>query len=246
MDDDIGAPGSRMDTVAPILRGAAMAAIFVVTGMLALSALGVNITPLLAGAGVLGLAIGFGSQKLVADVINGMFYLYEDAFRIGEYVETGAGKGVVEAISLRSVRLRHPRGPVFTVPFSSMGTIQNHSRDWVKIKFTFDVPQETDLEKVRKLVKKAGEALMADPEVAQRILEPMKSQGAINIKGHAFEVGVKFTTKPGQQFLVRRKAMAALQKAFADNGIELVTPRITFESALGAGGPVDGGAAKPV
>ena len=238
-EEEGGSTGSRLNTVAPILRGAALAAIVTFTGIFALSALGVNIAPLLAGAGVLGLAIGFGAQKLVADVINGVFYLYEDAFRIGEYIEASGSKGVVESISLRSVRLRHPRGPVFTVPFSSMGTIQNHSRDWVKVKFTFLVPQETDLEKVRKLVKKAGEVLATDPEIADRILEPMKSQGAIAISGHSFEIGVKFSTKPGQQFMVRRKAMAALQKAFAENGIELMTPRITFETAAASGDPTD-------
>jgi small-conductance mechanosensitive channel len=244
-EDAGGAAGSRMDTIAPIMRGAALAVIVTFTVIFALSALGVNVTPLLAGAGVVGLAIGFGAQKLVADVINGAFYLYEDAFRIGEYIEADAGKGEVEGISLRSVRLRHPRGAIYTVPFSAMGTVQNHSRDWTKVKFGFDVPQATDLEKVRKLVKKVGEALMADPEIAPRIIEPLKSQGAIGIKGHAFEIGVKFTAKPGQQFLIRRKAMAALQKAFADNGIELMAQRVVFEGPAGAAaapGPAAAGA----
>jgi small-conductance mechanosensitive channel len=228
------AVASRMATIAPLLRGAALAVVVTFATIFALSALGVNVTPLLAGAGVVGLAIGFGAQKLVADVINGAFYLYEDAFRIGEYIEADAGKGEVEGISLRSVRLRHPRGAIYTVPFSAMGTVQNHSRDWTKVKFAFDVPQETDLEKVRKLVKKVGEALMADPEVSSRIIEPLKSQGAIGIKGHAFEIGVKFTARPGEQFLVRRKAMTALQKAFADNGIALMAPRVVFEGPGGA------------
>jgi len=234
MGDEIGMGGSRLGTLLPVLRAFALTAIVVLTVMFALSALGVNIAPLLAGAGVLGLALGFGAQRLVADVISGMFYLYEDAFRVGEYLQTSQGKGVVERISFRSVRLRHPRGPVFTIPFSTMGTVQNHSRDYVKVKFVFEVPQHTDLERVRKLIKKVGESLLQDPELEGRFLEPMKSQGAVGIRGQAFQVGVKFVTRPGQQFLARRKAMAALQKAFEENSIELMTPRIEFESAQGA------------
>lgn len=234
MGDEVGMGGSRLGTVLPVLRAFSLTAIVVLTAMFALSALGVNIAPLLAGAGVLGLALGFGAQRLVADVISGMFYLYEDAFRVGEYLETSQGKGVVERISFRSVRLRHPRGPVFTIPFSTMGTVQNHSRDYVKVKFVFEVPQHTDLERVRKLVKKVGESLLEDPELQGRFLEPMKSQGAVGIRGQAFQVGVKFVTRPGQQFLARRKAMAALQKAFEENDIELMTPRIEFGSAQSA------------
>jgi small-conductance mechanosensitive channel len=197
---------------------------------MALAAAGVNIGPLLAGAGVLGLAVGFGAQKLVADVISGLFYLYEDAFRMNEYIQTQSGKGVVENIGLRSVRLRHHRGPVFTIPFSDMGTIQNHSRDWVKIKFTFNVPVDTDVEMVRKLVKKVGVTLEQDPELEGKFLEPLKSQGAIAIAGRSFTIGCKFTSRPGQQFLIRRKAYAALQKALEEKGISLYMPQLTLNA----------------
>jgi len=228
VDEENVQGATRIDTILPILRGFAIAAIAVVTALMALSALGVDTAPLLAGAGVLGLAIGFGAQRLVSDVISGLFYLYEDAFRVGEYIETGSGKGVVETISLRSVRLRHHRGPVFTIPFSDMGTIQNHSRDWVKIKFTFLVPSDTDVEMVRKLVKKVGQQLEEDPELDGKFLEPLKSQGAIGIRGRAYEIGCKFTSRPGQQFLIRRKAYAALQKALAEKDIDLFAPQLTL------------------
>lgn len=235
--DGLGKEGSRIGTMLPVLRGFLMALIFSITIMVALSALGVNIGPMIAGAGIFGLAIGFGSQKLVSDVISGFFYLYEDAFRVGEYVETAEGKGVVENISIRSARLRHHRGPVFTVPFSSMGTVQNHSRDWVKIKFTFQVPVNTDVEKVRKLVKKVGVQLLEDPELEGKFIEPVKSQGAVSIKGHSFEIGVKYMCKPGQQFTIRRKAYAALQTAFRENGIELHRPSITLDQTELAAAP---------
>ncbi len=226
-----GAKGTRLDTILPVLRGFALALIGVTTLFMALSALGVNIAPLLASAGVLGLAIGFGAQRMVADVISGLLYLYEDAFRVGEYIEVSGGKGVVERISIRSVRLRHPRGPVFTIPFSSMGTVQNHSRDWATMKFSFMVPSDTDVEVVRKLVKKVGEQLMSDPELQGKILVPLKSQGAIAITGAAFTIGIKFTAVPGEQFAIRRRAFAALQKALTEKGIELYRPELTLADA---------------
>ncbi|TVQ55790.1 MAG: mechanosensitive ion channel family protein [Rhodobacteraceae bacterium] len=219
----------RLGTILPVIRGFVLAVIGVVTVMTALSYLGLNIGPLIASAGVVGLAIGFGAQRLVADVISGLLYLYEDAFRIGEYIEVQGGKGRVERISIRSVRLRHPRGPVYTIPFSSMGTVQNHARDFATMKFSFQVPAGTDLEKVRKLVKKAGEKMMEDPEVAPHIIEPLKSQGAVAISGPAYTIGIKFTAKPGEQFAVRRRAFIAVSQALQENGIALYTPKLTLD-----------------
>jgi small-conductance mechanosensitive channel len=228
VDEETVRRTTRLETILPLLRGFALAAIALLTGMTALAAMGVDIAPLLASAGVIGLAIGFGAQRLVSDVISGMFSLYEDAFRLGEYIETKSGKGVVDRISLRSVRLRHHRGPLFTIPFSEMGTIQNHSRDWVKMKFTFSIPGDEDVEMVRKLVKKVGEALLTDPELEGKFIEPLKSQGAVAIVANSYEIACKFVCKPGQQFMIRRKAIAALQKVFAEKGIHLFTPQMTL------------------
>ena len=129
--------------------------------MMVLSGLGVQIGPLIAGAGIFGVAIGFGSQTLVKDVISGVFYMMDDAFRVGEYIQAGSYKGTVESFSIRSVKLRHHRGPVFTVPFGSLGAIENMSRDWVIDKFTISVSYDTDINKVRKMVKGVGAALLA-------------------------------------------------------------------------------------
>jgi small-conductance mechanosensitive channel len=226
--------GSRLETIYPILRVTLAGVIGTMTVLLALAALGVNIAPLIAGAGVFGLAVGFGAQTLVKDIISGMFYLYEDAFRVGEFIETDEGKGAVEKILLRSVRLRHPRGAIYTVPFGSMGTIKNHSRDWVTTKVSFDVAPTEDLERIRKLVKKVGVKLAADPELEGKFIEPLKSQGAIAMSASNYSVGVKFTCAPGQQFLIRRKAYAALQDMFAANDITLATPRVVVNSPAAA------------
>jgi len=228
--EGFGKTGSRLDTLIPLLRSTALVVIATISILTALAALGVNITALLAGAGVIGLALGFGAQTLVKDVITGIFYLIEDAFRVGEYLVTAEGKGVVEKISLRSVRLRHHRGPVYTIPFGSMGTVQNHSRDWVKIKLLLRVPFDTDLEKVRKLIKKVGIAMEQEPEFAEHIIQPVKSQGVLEVDDSAMIIGVKFICKPGEQFVIRREAYARIQKAFADNGIEFAPRRVIVES----------------
>ena len=108
----------------------------VMAALMALSALGVQVGPLIAGAGVVGVAIGFGSQTLVKDVISGVFFLLDDAFRVGEYIESGSIRGTVEGFSLRSIKLRHHRGYLHTVPFGSLDKITNYSRDWVIDKVT--------------------------------------------------------------------------------------------------------------
>jgi small-conductance mechanosensitive channel len=229
-EDGMGKPGSRIATLIPVVRSFLFVTILAISAMTALASLGVNIGPLLAGAGVLGLAIGFGAQTLVKDVITGLFFLLEDAFRKGEYIETDAGKGVVEKISMRSVQLRHHRGPLYTIAFGQMGNIVNHSRDWVKIKFELRVPFDTDLELVRKVIKRVGQEMQDDPELGPMILEPVKSQGVTQVDDSGFLIGVKFITQPGEQFMVRREAYARIKKAFVANGIEFASRRVTVDS----------------
>ena len=225
---------SRLTTVLPMLRILAGAAIVVVTVLLALSQLGVQIAPLLAGAGVVGLAISFGAQTLVKDIITGAFFLVDDAFRVGEYIVSGSYKGQVEAISLRSVKLRHHRGSVYTVPFGELRAIQNMSRDWVIDKFSIGITYDSDIEKARKLIKKVGQALAAEPEHAPHILEPLKMQGVEQFGDFAVELRVKMKTRPGEQFVIRRKANAMIKRAFDENGIKFAFP--TVQVAGGAGG----------
>ncbi|MEM7023480.1 MAG: mechanosensitive ion channel family protein, partial [Pseudomonadota bacterium] len=229
-EDGMGKPGSRIETLLPVIRSFLFVAILTISAMTALAALGVNIGPLLAGAGVLGLAIGFGAQTLVKDVITGLFFLLEDAFRKGEYIDTDAGKGVVEKISMRSVQLRHHRGPLYTIAFGQMGNVVNHSRDWVKIKFQLRVPFDSDLELVRKVIKRVGQEIQEDPDLGPGILQPVKSQGVVQVDDSGFVIGVKFMSRPGEQFMIRREAYARIKKAFVENGIEFASRRVTVDS----------------
>ena len=218
---------ARVRTLLPILRIMLLAVLAVMAVLMALSALGVQIAPLIAGAGVVGVAIGFGSQTLVRDIISGMFYLLDDAFRVGEYIVSGNFRGTVEGFSLRSVKLRHHRGPLFTVPFGNLGAVQNMSRDWVIEKLTFNVPFDTDVAKVKKIVKRVSQEIMDDPALAKGILEPLKSQGVNTMNDFAMQIRVKFKARPFGQFAVRRAAYDKIRRALAENGIRIAVPTVS-------------------
>lgn len=217
---------ARLRTLLPIFRNILFVVIITLAGLTALSALGFEIGPLIAGAGVFGVAVGFGAQTLVKDVIGGIFYLLDDAFRIGEYIQSGSYKGTVESFSLRSVKLRHHRGPVYTVPFGQLGAVQNMSRDWVIDKFQINVTYDTNLERARKLIKAIGQELAEDSEFSQHIIEPLKMQGVEQFGDYAIEIRCKMTTRPGEQFVIRRKALARIKQAFDENGIRFATPTV--------------------
>ena len=228
---DPGGQGlTRIETVLPLLRGFLLITIITVATMISLSSLGVDIGPLIAAASVLGLAIGFGAQTLVADIISGIFFLVDDAFRKGEYIDVSGNTGTVESISVRSMQLRHHNGPIHTVPYSQISTLTNFSRDWVIMKFELRIPFEEDVEKVRKLIKKVGKKLLDDPEHGSEFLEPLKSQGVNRMDDSAFVVRCKFSTKPGKQWAIRRIAYAEIQAAFSEAGIKFAPKRVVVEA----------------
>ncbi len=144
-----GAGATRVQTVLPLIRKFISITLIVIVVIFSLSSLGLDVGPLLAGAGMIGIAIGFGAQALVRDVVSGVFFLLDDAFRMGEYVEIDNIRGTVEKISVRSLQLRHHNGPVHTIPFGEIQYLTNYSRDWAIMKFEISLPFETDLDKVR-------------------------------------------------------------------------------------------------
>ncbi len=238
---DLGLPNTdearrqaRLRTLLPIFRNVLFVVVIAVAVLMALAAMGVEIGPLIAGLSVVGVAIGFGAQTFVRDVIAGMFYLMDDAFRVGEYIQSGNYKGTVEGFSIRSVKLRHHRGPVYTVPFSLLGAVQNQSRDWVIDKLMVGITYDSDLERARKLIKQIGLDLQKDEEFAPLILEPLKMQGVENLGDFAVQIRMKMMTLPGEQFVIRRKAYAMIKKAFDENGIKFAFPTV---SVTGEGEP---------
>ena len=221
VDDEFGGASQRgrSYTLLPMLRKVIGTVLVVMVLLIVISSLGVNIAPLLAGAGVVGLAVGFGAQKLVSDVLSGFFFLLDDAFRVGEYIQAGSIKGTVEAITLRNVMLRHHRGMLQVVPHSDLGAITNYMRGGIVIKFPLEFPYDTDIDKVRKIIKKVGIAMLEDEELGDDFVLPVKSQGVNEITNSVMVIRVKFTAKPGKQFVIKREAFRRITEALNAKGI---------------------------
>jgi len=232
IDDDVAAePASRLTTLLPLVRVSVGVGILILVAFLTLSQLGVNITTLLAGAGVFGLAISFGSQALVRDIVAGIFFMSDDAFRVGEYIDTGRLKGTVERVTLRSMRLRHQNGQIHTIPFGQLQAITNFSRDWQTVKFNLRLSRDTDLEKARKCIKRVGQEMLLDEEFGKEFLLPLKLQGMAEIADNAMVVRLKFTVLPSNPSVVQREALKRLHRAFAQEGIEFASGVITVQPA---------------
>ncbi len=138
---------------------------------------------------------------------------------------------MVEKVSLRSFRLRHHNGPINTIPFGEVQRITNYSRDWVLMKLEMRVPSDTDLEKLRKVVKKVGQNMMEDPVYGPNFLQPLKSQGVNRMDDDgSFIIRVKFMSKPGEQFVLRREVFRRVQEAFAENGIKFAPKRVMVDT----------------
>jgi small-conductance mechanosensitive channel len=230
-DDDAAAPASRLQTILPLLRAAFAVAIGVVALLIALSNLGVNTAPLIAGAGVFGLAVSFGSQSLVRDIISGLFYMWDDAFRVGEYIDTGRLKGTVETLGIRSVKLRHQNGPLHTIPYGQLGAVTNLSRDFATIKFNLRLEPGTDIELVRKTVKQIGLSMQEDnPELAAEVMLPLKLQGIAEVVDNAVVLRFKFTARPVKPSWVQREYLKRMVQVFAEKGIQFASGALTLQT----------------
>jgi moderate conductance mechanosensitive channel len=223
-----GAASSRLRTLLPLMRIFIAITLIVMTVLSVLAALGVNIVPLLAGASIVGVAIGFGSQTLVKDIVSGAFFLMDDAFRVGEYIEVGDAKGVVEKITVRALFLRHHRGALNVLPYGQISRLRNTSRDWMIMTLDFPLALETDLRKVKKIIKAVSEQVAADPELGPALLSPVKSQGVIATDESSLTVRVKYMVRrPGDEaFMIRRVAYENILKAFKEQGIEFASRRV--------------------
>jgi moderate conductance mechanosensitive channel len=235
-EDELPGSASRLDTLLPLVRNTLLIGLAVIAVIGALATLGLNIGPLLAGLGVVGIAIGFGAQSLVRDVISGIFFLMEDAFRVGEYIDTGRLRGTVEGMSLRSVRLRHQNGQVHTIPFGQVQSVTNYSRDWSVVKFNLHLEPTADIETVRKTIKRVGEELLEDPEVGGQFIQPLKMQGVVDVLQTALIVRCKFTATPSRPTYLQRQALRHLIDAFAEVQIRFAAPNVTVQLTSAAVG----------
>jgi moderate conductance mechanosensitive channel len=230
-DDNESAPGSRLQTMLPLLRAAFGILIAVIATLIVLSRLGVDTAPLIAGAGVFGLAISFGSQSLVRDIISGLFYMWDDAFRVGEYIDTGRLKGTVEKLGVRSLKLRHHNGPLHTIPYGQLGAVTNLSRDFATTKFNLRLEPGTDVELVRRTAKQIGLTIQQDPEIAVEVILPLKMQGIAEITENAVVIRFKFTARPVKPSWVQREYLKCIYRVFAEKGINFASGVLTLQTA---------------
>ncbi|HWI25844.1 MAG TPA: mechanosensitive ion channel domain-containing protein [Stellaceae bacterium] len=223
------ARSARTRTLLPLLRTSVFIVLLILVGLIVLSELGVNIAPLLAGAGIAGIAIGFGSQALVKDVITGLFILLEDTLSVGDVVDVGSGhSGVVEAISIRAIRLRDGAGTVHTVPFSDVTTVKNMTKGYAYYVADVGVSYREDTDEVTAVLKEVAEELRRDPEFGAMMLEPMEVIGVDRFENSAVVIQVRMKTLPIKQWSVGREFNRRLKKAFDQHGIEMPYPHQTI------------------
>jgi small conductance mechanosensitive channel len=206
----------------PLLRTAILCVIVVLTSLIVLSHIGIDIAPLLAGAGIVGVAIGFGSQALVKDVITGLFILMEDQIAIGDVVDVGKDhSGVVEAISIRTIRLRDLSGAIHTVPFSEVTSVKNLTRDFAYVVSRITIPIGQDIDRAVEILHEVSEELMADETLRPLILDPFDYQGVDTFDAISGSVVLlaRIRTIAGKQWAVGRAFNRLVKIAFDKNGI---------------------------
>lgn len=229
-----GAGGDRFATLLQLFRKFLFGFLLIVVSLIILSSLGIDITPLLAGASVFGLAIGFGAQTLVKDIISGIFFLMDDAFRVNDYIQVGDSMGTVEEISIRALKLRHPRGSLFIVPFGTIGFVTNMSRGFAIMKLPYLVPFDTDVNKIKKIMKRINKEVREDPALDALLLDDIKSQGVKSIEQYGLRMRVKFMTVPGGQWSIRKIVYDKMRKIFKEEGIEFARPTVGVHVPEGA------------
>jgi len=235
-EDDKSKRAARARTLLPLLRNVVFVVLGVMVTLIVLSELGVNIGPLLAGAGVLGLAIGFGSQKLVQDLITGAFILFEDTMQVGDVVKVGDKAGVVEALSIRSLRLRDYAGDVHTLPFSTVETVTNMTKEFAFASFKVGVAYREDTDEVTAVMEEVGADMQADEKFGKMILEPIDIAGVDEFADSAVVIKGRFKTKPQKHWQVKREFFRRLKKRFDELGIEIPFPHRTVYFGIGKDG----------
>ena len=227
-DGNLVERGARARTLLPLFRKVLFIVLAVIVTLVVLSEIGINIAPLLAGAGVVGLAIGFGSQKLVQDVINGAFILLEDSIAVGDVVSAGGHAGVVESLSIRSIRMRDLSGHVHTIPFSTVDTVTNLTKEFSYYVFEVGVAYREDTDAVTEVLRKIGAEMQADPELGPLILEPLDVMGVDKFDDSAVVIKARFKTAPIKQWTVGREFNRRMKKRFDALGIEIPFPHQTL------------------
>ena len=215
----------RIEALTSVLRSATTFTIWLIAGFMILGAVGVNIAPLLAGAGVLGVALGFGSQKLVQDFLSGMFILVEDQYGVGDIVNLDTETtGIVEAVSLRTTRLRAVDGTVWHVPNGEIRRVGNMSQHWSRALLDVEVAYESDIELAKRTMKAAADEMWREDT---DILEEPEMWGVENLNPNGVQLRLTIKTTPNQQFRISRELLQRIKARFDEQGIQIPFPQQT-------------------
>ncbi len=223
-----GDVSARAKTLLPLMRTTLLVVLVTMFAMVSLSELGLNIGPLLAGAGVIGLAIGFGAQTLVKDIITGLFILIEDHIAVGDVIKVGSHAGVIEALSLRTIKLRDVAGVVHVIPFSEVTTLENMTKDFSRYVFEVGVAYREDTDHVVSVLQALGDEMKADPAYADDIVGPFEVLGVDSFGDNAVIIKARITTRPNKQWGVGREFNRRMKKRFDELGIEIPFPHRTI------------------
>lgn len=220
-------PGTRARTMLPLVRNALAVTILTIAGIVTAANLGINVTPLLAGAGVIGLAVGFGAQSLVTDLITGLFIILEDTISVGDWIEIDGGHaGTVEHLTIRTVRLRDGQGAIHAIPFSQIKIVKNLSRDFAYAVFEVRVPFSADVDMITALIREVGADLAADFRYRNEMLGPVEVWGLDRFDPNWMVVKGQIKTRPLQQWSVARAFNVRLKRRMDEAGIEIPVPQM--------------------
>ncbi|MFP3928332.1 MAG: mechanosensitive ion channel family protein [Desulfobacteraceae bacterium] len=225
-------PSQKTQTLVPMIRTAVNLGAGFVGGIVILGSLGVDTTPILAGAGIVGLAVGFGAQTLVKDLINGLFILFEESIRVGDWADLGGKGGLVERVGLRTVRLRDLHGSVHVIPNSSIDILTNYSKEFSRAVMDIGIAYREDVDDVIEILKQIGQELREDPDFGGDILEPLEIFGLERFDDSAVVIRIRFTTKPLKQWGVRREFYRRMKRVFDEKGVEIPFPHMTVYMGL--------------
>ena len=218
----------RLNTLMGIMRKTTRIIIWSIFGMIFLEKININIVPILTGAGIAGLAVGFGAQELVRDFISGFFILLEDGIRTGDVVTLNGTSGKVERIELRTITLRDSSGVVHIFQNGKINTISNSTKGWSAMVFNIGVAYKEDLTQVMQLMKEVGDEMYADPQYNSQMLDTMEVSGLNSFGDSALEIRGRIRTKPGQQWSIGREYRKRLKEAFDEHNIEIPFPHQTI------------------
>lgn len=217
---------AQLRTIAPVVSGVVTSVLFVITAMMVLAQIGVEIGPLLAGAGIVGLAVGFGAQTLVKDFLTGLFLIVEDVVSIGDIVTIGEASGVVEDMSLRTIKLRAYDGTLQVIPYGEAQIVFNMTKDFSFAVFNISISYSSDITRALELMQQTGDELKEDPAFSGLILAPIEISGVDQLADSGVILKGRLKTIPTQQWTVGREYLKRIKLAFDAHGVEIPFPHL--------------------